>query len=94
MPPWTSSRPIRGDQRSLRLVQEDVVAGRVEKIDLDLAEFGVGNRRRNGEFALDLLFIVIGDGGSVIDSSQAVHHAGGVEEGGHQLGLAGVAVAD
>ena len=45
-------------------------------------------------FAGDLFFVVVGDRVAFVHLAEPVHHAGGEEQGGNELGLAASAVAD
>ena len=85
---------VRRHYRSFGLVKENVVPGRVHEIDLRLAPLGVGERGANREFALDFLFVVVGDRGSLIHLAEPVDHAGREKQRRDQLRLARVAVSD
>jgi len=76
-----------------RVVREQVKAGSVEKVNLGLFPLDSGDRRGNGELALDLLFVVVGNGISLIDARQAIGRSGGKQQPGHYGSLAAMAVA-
>ena len=81
-------------QRRARVGQKVGHARRVDEVDLRLVPFGVGEAGRERVLAGDFLFVVIGDGGAVVDLAESVDRAG-VEQGGRsELGLSGTAVAD
>ncbi len=84
---------IGGHQRSPRIVDEDVVAGSVQNVDLVLFPLGHGNGGRDRDFALDLLLVKICDRVALIDSEKAIGSSGGEKQRGSERGLAGIAVA-
>src|SRR6185503_7319738 len=69
-------------------------SGGVDEIDLRLLPFGVGQARRERVLAGDFLVVEVGGGGAVVHLSEPVDRAGGEEQGGHELRLAGSAVPD
>ncbi len=64
------------------------------KIDFLLGPFGEGHAGGDGDLALDLLVVEIGDGIAFVDAGEAVGGAGGVEESGGQRGFAAMTVTD
>src|SRR6185503_9492815 len=54
-------RAIGGGKGGMRVVNKDVVAGRIEEIDFDLLPLRVGHGGRDAYLSLDLLFVEVGD---------------------------------
>ena len=86
-------RGVGGDQGGARVVNKDVEAGRIEEVDLGLLPLGHGDGGGDGDFALDLLLVEIGNGVAFVDAGKAVGGSGGEEQPGGERGLAGIAVA-
>ena len=86
-------RGVGGDERGPRVIDKDVVAGRIQKVDLGLLPLGVSQRGGNGDLALDLLLVEIRNGVAFIDPRQPVGGARGIQQAGGERGLAGIAVA-
>ncbi len=84
---------IDGGHGQFGLMHEHVEAGRVDDVELVLAPLDGGERGGDGHLAGDLFFVVIGDGGAVIDASQARRGACGVKQGRNKRGFARVRVA-
>src|SRR6185295_4656851 len=77
----------------MRVVNEDVVAGRVEEIDFGFFPFGVGHGSGDADLPLDLLFVEVGNGVPLGHPRQPAGGAGRVQQGGGERSLAGIAVA-
>ena len=73
-------RGVGGDQRGFGVVQKNIKAGSIEQIDFLLGPLGESDAGGNGDFALDLFVVEVGDGVAFVDASEAVGGAGGVEE--------------
>ena len=99
-------RAVGGHQRRLGVVDEEVVAGRVDEVELDFLSrgpalrslggggpLGVRERRPDGNLARDFFFVEVGHRLALVHPPQALDEPGGVQAGGDQRGLAGVAVA-
>ncbi len=63
---------VGGHQRGPRVIDEDVEAGRVQKVDFALVPLGEGQRGGDGDLALDLLVVEVGDGGALVHARQPV----------------------
>ena len=83
-------RGVGHAQRALRFHHEDAEAGRVEKVDLGVLPFHVGNCRGNRVFAVDFVGIEVGGGGAVLDLAEAGRDAGVEEQLRNECRLAGV----
>ncbi len=68
-------------------------ARRVDDVDLRLLPFRERRARRERVLARDLLVVVVGDGGAVVDGPEAVDGARVEQEGRGELRLAGAAVS-
>src|SRR5207248_2809517 len=63
------------------------------QVDLRLAPLQARYGAGNGHLPRDFLFVIIGDRAAVVHASQSLRRARGVQHGGYQRGLAGVAVS-
>src|SRR5581483_125135 len=72
---------VHDREHHLGLVDEHVETGGVDQIDLGFAPLDIGGGSRNRHLAGDLFFVVIGGGGAVINASQPLASAGGVQHG-------------
>ena len=86
-------RGIGGDQRRLGVVDENIEAGRVDEIDLFLGPLGERDAGGNGDLALDLLVVEIGDRRTFIDARQPIGGACGVQKPGGEGRLPTMAVS-
>ena len=59
-------------KRGSRVIDEDVVARRIEDVDLGFFPFGYGDGGRDGDFASDLFVVKIGNRVAFIDTEEAV----------------------
>ena len=92
--PSTSTRAASAaTRRAASVVDENVEAGRVDQVDLLLVPLGGGNAGGDGDFALNLLFVEIGDGGALIDAGEAIGGAAGKQEAGDERRFSGMAVS-
>ena len=73
---------------------KNIEAGRVEQIDFLLGPFGESDAGGDGDLALDLFVVEVGDGVAFVDAGEAVGGAGGVEKSGGQGRFAAVTVTD
>src|SRR5580704_2129144 len=87
-------RSVGRDQRSFGVIQKNIKAGRIEKIDFLLGPFGESNAGGNCYFALHLLVVEVGDGVAFIDAGEPVGGAGGVKKARGQGRLAAMTVTD
>ena len=85
---------IGGHQRGLGVVDEDVEAGRVQQVDLELLPLDEGQRGGDGDLALDLFVVEVGDGVALIDAGEAVGGARQEEDPGGERRFARIPVSD
>ena len=84
---------IGGDQRRVSVVCEEVESGSIEEIDLGFFPLDGGNGSGDGELALDLLLVMVGDGIPFIDARQAVGRPGRKKQPGHYGSFSAMAVS-
>src|SRR6202042_3211797 len=82
------------DHRSLRIVDKDVEAGRVDQIDLFLGPFGVRHGGRNRQLTLDFVVVKVGNGVAFVDPRQAIRRARGVKKTSREGGLTAVSMSN
>ena len=75
------------------IVDENVVAGSIEDIDLGFLPLRHGDGSGNGDFAGDFLLVEIGDGVALIDAQQPVGRPRAEQHARGERRLAGIAVA-
>ena len=85
---------VGGDQRGFGVVKKNIKARGVEEIDFLFGPLGERDAGGNGDLALDLFVVEVGNGVAFVDAREAVGGAGGVEEPGGQGRFAAVTVAD
>ncbi len=83
-----------GGHRQLGFVNENVVAGRVEEVDLMLLPLGKGRRGGDAEAPRDLFLVEVGRSRAFFDSAQPRRRAGGKERARNKSGFPASAVAD
>src|SRR5260370_533587 len=81
-------------ERSLRVVDEDVVAGRIQHVDLLLVPLDGGDGGGDGDLALDLVVVKIRNRVAFIHPREAIGGARGVEETRGQARFARMSMAD
>ena len=81
-------------QRGTRVAEEVRQPRGIDEVDLVAVPLDVGEAGGKGVLAGDFFFVEVGDGGAVVDAAETVHGAGGEQQRGEQLRLAGAAMTD
>ena len=72
-------RALHGVQRAGHFARKIEVTGNVNEVELLAVDFDRRHGRADGDMTLDLFGIVITDRVSILDTTLAVSHAGGIE---------------
>ena len=83
---------VGSGERSARVLEEDVEPGSIDEVDLRLVPLGDRNGRGDRDLARHLFVVEVGNRVALIGTRQAVHGAGGEQQGGSELRLAGITV--
>src|SRR6185437_4813686 len=84
---------IGGSHGGLGVVDEDVVPGGIDEVELGLFPFGHGDGGGDRDFAGDLFLVEVGDRVAFVHLQQSIGCAGGVQQRGGERSLTGIAVA-
>ena len=75
----TDDRALHGVQRPDIYARKIGITGNVNEVELLAVDFDRRHGRADGDMTLDLFGIVITDRVSILDTTLAVSHAGGIE---------------
>jgi len=83
-------RGLHRGHRGTRFVHEHMKTGRIDKVHLHAVPFGKSQRVLHRGPAGDILFVVRGDGRSILHTAQSGGHFCGMQQSGNQRGLPAV----